>query len=183
MQGGITSEGNSTRCIAHACCFDSRQHSVFVTMPLLLLLLDAVRPSSYARFLLVSPLSLSYCTFVPPFSGTRYLFCSPLIVYKVPCCSPLIFRPFFSPLTTYRFIIYPGTFSRAPYQAPFCSPRIIYLVPFLRFFSYMCTFLFARSVSSAPAQIDDADLLGAPPQRPRGDQGVCRKIMGFFGFY
>ncbi|CAM9263741.1 unnamed protein product [Laminaria digitata] len=37
--------------------------------------------------------------------------------------------------------------------------------------------------SGGPTQVDDADLLDAPPQRPRGDRGVCGRVMGFFGFY
>ncbi|CAM9166376.1 unnamed protein product [Pylaiella littoralis] len=32
-------------------------------------------------------------------------------------------------------------------------------------------------------EIDDADLLGAPPQRPRGDMSVCRRILAAFGFH
>ena len=32
-------------------------------------------------------------------------------------------------------------------------------------------------------EIDDADLLGAPPQRPSGDRSVCGRIMALFGFY
>lgn len=32
-------------------------------------------------------------------------------------------------------------------------------------------------------EIDDADLLGAPPQRPNGAKSVCGRIMALFGFY
>ncbi|CAM9123821.1 unnamed protein product [Sphacelaria rigidula] len=31
--------------------------------------------------------------------------------------------------------------------------------------------------------VDDADLLGAPPQRPRGEASICGRIKQFFGFY
>lgn len=48
---------------------------------------------------------------------------------------------------------------------------------------YFVPFFVARSMSSGPPQVDDEDLLDAPPQRPRGDRGVCGKVMGFFGFY
>lgn len=44
-------------------------------------------------------------------------------------------------------------------------------------------FVASRVVSSEAMEVDDTDLLGAPPQRPRGERSVCGRVMAFFGFY
>ena len=73
----------------------------------------------------------------------------------------------------------PGT---APCGTPFFFPPLVLVYTFVYTF-FVFAFFCARSMSSGSTQVDDADLLDAPPQRPRGDKGVCEKIMGFFGFY
>eukprot|EP00903_Cladosiphon_okamuranus_P017556 g16170.t1 len=40
-----------------------------------------------------------------------------------------------------------------------------------------------RATTGDAMEVDDADLLGTPPQRPSGDRSVCGRIMALFGFY